>query len=60
MLEFEPGEAAQVDFGQGLMITDVWTGEVTKTWFFVVTLCHSRHMYAEIVPDQNRHLAQHS
>lgn len=52
LLEFEPGEAAQVDFGQGPTITDVWTGEVIKTWIFVMTLCYSRHIYAEIVPDQ--------
>jgi len=52
MLEFEPGEAAQVDFGQGPVITDAWTGEVIKTWIFIMTLCYSRHMYAEIVPDQ--------
>ena len=50
MLEFEPGEAAQVDFGQGPVITDAWTGEVIKTWIFIMTLCYSRHMYAEIVP----------
>lgn len=52
LLEFEPGEAAQVDFGQGPTITDVFTGEVSKTWIFVMTLCYSRHMYAEIVPNQ--------
>jgi transposase len=52
LLEFEPGEAAQVDFGQGPTITDIFTGEVIKTWIFVMMLCYSRHMYAEIVPDQ--------
>lgn len=51
-LDFEPGEAAQVDFGKGPTITDVFTGEVMKTWIFVMTLCFSRHMYAEIVRDQ--------
>lgn len=51
-LDFEPGEAAQVDFGKGPTITDVFTGEVIKTWIFVMTLCFSRHMYAEIVRDQ--------
>ena len=52
VLEFAPGEAAQVDFGTGPAITDVFTGKVKKTWIFVMTLCFSRHMYAEIVTDQ--------
>ena len=43
-LEFAPGEAAQVDFGTGPTITDVFTGAETKTWVFVMTLCFSRHM----------------
>ena len=51
-LEFAPGEAAQVDFGAGPAITDVYTGEVFKSWFFVMTLCHSRHQYVELVRDQ--------
>ncbi len=41
-----------MDFGKGPTITDVFTGEVIKTWIFVMTLCFSRHMYAEIVTDQ--------
>jgi len=52
-LTFEPGEAAQVDFGAGPLITDVDTGEVFKTWVFVMTLCWSRHQYAELVRDQS-------
>lgn len=52
VLEFDPGEAAQVDFGSGPTITDALTGTVSKTWIFVMTLCFSRHMYAEIVTDQ--------
>lgn len=52
VLDFAPGEAAQVDFGKGPTITDVFTGAVAKTWIFVMTLCFSRHMYAEIVTDQ--------
>ena len=52
ILDFAPGEAAQVDFGKGPTITDAFTGEVIKTWIFVMTLCFSRHMYAEIVTDQ--------
>jgi transposase len=52
-LEFKPAEAAQVDFGAGPPITDVHTGEVFKTWFFVMTLAWSRHQYAEFVRDQS-------
>jgi transposase len=52
ILEFAPGEAAQVDFGKGPTITDAFTGAVVSTWIFVMTLCFSRHMYAEIVADQ--------
>lgn len=51
-LVFKPAEAAQVDFGAGPTITDAQTGEVFKTWFFVMTLCWSRHQYAEFVRDQ--------
>jgi hypothetical protein len=51
-LEFKPSEAAQVDFGAGPTITDVHTGEVHKTWFFVMTLCWSRPQYVEVVRDQ--------
>jgi transposase len=53
VLDFAPGEAAQVDFGQGPKIIDVYTGEVFKTWFFVMTLAWSRHQYAELVRDQS-------
>ena len=52
ILEFEPGEAAQVDFGAGPKITDVFSGEQISTWVFVMTLAWSRHQYAEIITDQ--------
>lgn len=52
MLVFAPGEAAQVDFGKGPVITDARSGKVIQSWIFVMTLCYSRHMYAEIVSDQ--------
>ncbi len=52
-LSFKPGEAAQVDFGAGPVIADVHTGELIKTWFFVMTLCWSRHQYTELVRDQS-------
>jgi hypothetical protein len=51
-LVFKPAEAVQVDFGSGSLITDVYTGEIFKTWFFVMTLCWSRQQYAEFVRDQ--------
>jgi transposase len=52
ILDFAPGEAAQVDFSKGPVITDAFSGEVIKTWIFVMTLCFSRHLYAEVVKDQ--------
>ena len=52
ILDFAPGDAAQVDFGKGPMITDVFTGEGIPTWVFVMTLCFSRHMFAEMVTNQ--------
>ncbi|HEV8692669.1 MAG TPA: IS21 family transposase [Lysobacter sp.] len=51
-LHFAPGEDAQVDFGMGPTLVDQTTGLPIKTWFFVMTLCWSRHQYAEIVRDQ--------
>jgi len=53
ILDFAPGEAAQVDFGAGPAIFDVATGKHVKTWFFVMTLCFSRHQYVEFVRDQS-------
>lgn len=52
ILDFALGEAVQVDFGKGPDITDAFTGKTFKTWIFVMTLCFSRHLYAEIVTDQ--------
>ncbi len=52
ILDFEPAEAAQVDFGKGPKIKDVFTGQQIGTWFFVMTLAFSRHQYAEFVTDQ--------
>ncbi len=51
-LDFSPGEAAQIDFGSGPELVDIETGEIVKTHFFLMTLCWSRHQYAEIVLDQ--------
>ena len=52
ILDFAPGESAQVDFGMGPMMTDVHTGEIFKTWIFVMVLSWSRHQYAEIITNQ--------
>lgn len=52
MLDFKPGEVAQVDFGAGPKIVDMVTGELFSTYFFVMTLAFSRHQYAEVVWDQ--------
>jgi len=52
MLDHVPGDSAQVDFGAGPRIIDVFTGEEFKTWFFVMTLAWSRHQYVEMVRDQ--------
>ena len=53
MLDFAVGEQAQVDFGSGPLIADRHSGEVFKTWFFVMTLSWSRHQYAELVRNQS-------
>lgn len=50
-LDFEPGEAAQVDFGQGPLIEHP-SGKLQRPWAFVMTLCFSRHQYVEFVWDQ--------
>jgi len=51
-LSFAPGEAAQVDFGAGPVLTHP-DGRARRTWAFVMTLCHSRHQYVEFVWDQS-------
>ncbi len=51
ILEFAPAEVAQVDFGAGPVLAHE-SGAQIKTWFFVMTLCWSRHQYVELVLDQ--------
>lgn len=51
-VETAPGEEAQVDFGFAGWFVDPATGELRKTWVFVMTLSYSRHQYAELVFDQ--------
>jgi transposase len=50
-LSFEPGDAAQVDFGAGPVLVHP-DGRPRRTWAFVMTLAHSRHQYVEFVWDQ--------
>ena len=50
-LSFAPAEAAQVDFGAGPVLTHP-DGKPRRTWAFVMTLCHSRHQYVDLVWDQ--------
>ncbi len=38
-----------MDFGAGPRLLDERSGEWRKSWVFVMTLCHSRHQYAEII-----------
>ncbi len=51
-LHFDAGDAVQVDFGSGPLLVNPRTGKEVRSHIFVMTLCHSRHMYAEIVWDQ--------
>jgi hypothetical protein len=43
---------AQVDFGEVTPLVDPQTGEVRRTYAFVMVLAWSRHMYVEFVFDQ--------
>lgn len=52
-LNFSPGEYAQVDFGKGPVIYDINRKRNISTWFFVMTLCFSRHQYCEIIEHQD-------
>ena len=52
VLDFAPGQMAQVDFGTGPRIEDAYTGATFSTWIFVMVLAWSRHLYSEIVLDQ--------
>lgn len=52
MMDYPPADAAQVDFGAGPKILDTRVDKIVPTWFFVMTLCWSRHQYAELVTDQ--------
>ena len=49
---FEPGEAAEVDFGAGPVIP--FGNTMRRTSFCAVLLCHSRALYAELIPNERQ------
>jgi transposase len=51
-IECEPGEEGQVDFGEAGPMLDAETGQMRKSYVFVMTLSWSRHQYVEFVWDQ--------
>jgi|ERR1019366_328292 transposase len=50
-LEFEPGQDAQVDWGEAIAILN---GQRQKVQFFVMHLCSSRRTFAMCFPSQNQ------
>ena len=49
-MRYGPGEEAQIDFGElGRLPVE---GRARKVYLFVMTLCHSRYAYYELVTDQ--------
>jgi transposase len=50
-LEFEPGQDAQVDWGEAIAIIG---GQKQKVQFFVMHLCYSRRTFAACFPSQNQ------
>lgn len=51
-VETAAGEVAQVDFGYVGRLYDATRGGYRRAWVFVMTLGHSRHIFADIVFDQ--------
>jgi transposase len=51
-VETRPGEEAQVDFGYAGRLLDPNSGQLRKSWAFVMTLSWSRHQYVEFVWNQ--------
>ena len=51
-LDFDSGDVAQVDFGRGSTIEDVFTHQSIETWIFVMVLSRSRlHCAVQGWPD---------
>lgn len=51
-VETKPGEEAQVDFGYAGLMRDPQSGQLRKSWAFVMTLSFSRHCFVRFVFDQ--------
>jgi transposase len=47
--ETEPGQEAQVDYGEGAPVRDPRTGKYRKPRLFVMTLSNSRHAFRKVV-----------
>ncbi len=52
VVESDPGEVAQVDFGYVGRLLDPSSGKQRKAWCFVMVLGYSRHMAVRVVFDQ--------
>ncbi len=50
-LQTRAGKEAQVDYAQGPMV--MVDGQLKRSWFFKMTLSHSRHSYEEVVLRQD-------
>jgi hypothetical protein len=50
-LAFEPGQDAQVDWGEAIAVLD---GQRQKVQFFIMHLCYSRRTFAMCFPSQNQ------
>jgi transposase len=57
-VETDPGEVAQVDFGFAGLVVDPEDHVPRKSWFFLMVLGHSRHMFAKVVYRQDAHTWQ--
>ena len=51
-LDHKPGEKVQVDFSDGVWLTDSTTGKKTLTEFFLGVLPFSSHVFGDFVLDQ--------
>lgn len=54
VLEFMPGEEAQVDYGQGAPTIHPVTGKYKKPYLFVMTLRYSRKSFRKVVWNTNQ------
>jgi transposase len=54
--ETEPGQEAQVDYGEGAPTLDPRTGKYRKPRLFIMTLGYSRHAYRVVVPKSSQEI----